>query len=155
MAEVIRNDPIIIARYTRDNLEHIKAEFDRRGERYQVHVVTQLFNSLLGMVVLLHERCPKVFENSPPVKELGWAQWTICKGTCGTLGDLVRYVRNAAAHGRFSFSSDSRYMEDVTITVEDAPKCKPINWRAEIRGDQLYEFCMELTAYVKSKSPSS
>ena len=56
MDDVSRNEAIEIARRIQRNLEYIKAEFDRLGEDSKVHVVTQLVNSLLGMVVLPREQ---------------------------------------------------------------------------------------------------
>lgn len=56
MNDVSRNEAIEIARRTRKNLEFIKAEFDCLGRDSGVHVVTQLVNSLLGMVVLPREQ---------------------------------------------------------------------------------------------------
>ena len=66
------------------------------------------------------------------------------------LGQLAWHIRNAAAHGRITFSSDSRYLHQVTITVEDSgDQGGSINWHAEIRGDKLYDFCMRFAEHVE------
>ena len=153
MAEMSRNEAIGFARRTRRNLEYIKAEFDIKGEDSGVHVVTQLVNSLLGLVVLPREKHLEVRNDGTKLKDLiaqGWPEWNIAKGEAETLGKLTSHIRNAAAHGRIKYSSDSRYLNEVTITVEDSTgKGKPIYWSAEISGDKLYEFCMKFAAHVE------
>ncbi len=152
MVYVSRNEAIEIARRTRKNLEYIKAEFDRLGKDSKVHLVTQLVNSLLGMVVLPREQYLEVRNEATDWNSLvgqGWPEWDITKGQAETLGQLVRHVRNAAAHGRIAYSSDSRYLHQVTILVEDSDdQGKSINWRAEIRGDKLYDFCIKFAEHV-------
>ena len=153
MLEVSRNDAIEIARRTERNLRYIKSEFDCRGEDSPVHVVTQLMNSLLGLVILPRERYLEVANETAKLRELatqGWPEWKITKGKADTLGQLTWHVRNAAAHGRIAFSSDSRYLHEVMITVEDSRgKGKSIYWRAEIKGDDLYEFCLRFAKHVR------
>ena len=153
MLEVSRNDAIEIARRTEKNLHFIKSEFDRGGEDSSVHVVTQLVNSLLGLVILPREQYLELRHESAKLGQLtseGWPEWNITKGKANTLAQLARHVRNAAAHGRIAFSSDSRFLHEVLITVEDsADEGKTINWRAEIRGDHLYEFCTRFAIHVR------
>ena len=153
MLAVSRNEAIEIACRTERNLRYIKAEFDRMGGDSQVHVVTQLVNSLLGLVILPREQYLELRNKSAKLKALasdGWPEWNITKGKANTLAQLTRHVRNAAAHGRISFSSDSRYLHEVLITVEDsADEGKTINWRAEIRADDLYEFCTRFAIHVR------
>ena len=153
MADVSRNAAIEIARRTQRNLEYIKAEFDHTGEDSTVHVVTQLVNSLLGMMILPREQYLEVRNEATNLGGLisqGWPEWTVSKGEAETLGQLVWHIRNAAAHGRITYSSDSRYLDQVTITVEDSgDQGKSINWRAEIMGDKLYDFCMKFAVHVR------
>ena len=153
MAEVSRNAAIEIARRTERNLLFIKAEFDRMGESSPVHVVTQLVNSLLGMVILPREQYLELRNEATKLGDLvseGWPEWDVAKGKADTLGQLARHIRNAAAHGHITFSSDSRYLHEVLITVEDSPDSgKSINWRAEITGDKLYDFCIKFAAHVR------
>ena len=110
-------------------------------------------NSLLGLVILPREQYLELRNKSAQLKDLasqGWPDWNITKGNSNTLAQLTRRVRNAAAHGRISFSSDSRYLHEVLITVEDsADKGRTINWSAEIRGDDLYEFCTRFAIHVR------
>ena len=153
MAEVSRNAAIEIARRTERNLRFIRTEFDRLGEDSPVHVVTQLVNSLLGMVILPREQYLELRNEATKLEELvseGWPEWDITKGKANTLGQLARHIRNAAAHGRITFSSDSRHLNEVIITVEDSGDFgKSINWRAQIAGDKLYDFCIKFAIHVR------
>jgi HEPN pEK499 p136 len=63
-----------------------------------------------------------------------------------TLHDLVRHLRNAAAHGRVTFSSDSQSLKEVKITIEDRPQdSQPVNWKAYMTGEELRECCVKFT----------
>src|SRR5207244_2919357 len=97
----------------------IEAAFER-GE--DVHVITQVANSLLMLVVFPWERD---FVDQVAAVSLStladdrWPAWKITRGSVNTLGDLVRRIRNAAAHGHLQFSSDSRLLSEVTISLSD------------------------------------
>ena len=144
-----RNDALGFAARTRKNLEHIVRGFNT-GE--DVHVVTQLVNSLLGLVVFLHER--KIVESIATMRldELerrGWPRIVVTKGECLTLGALVYHLRNAVAHGLIKFSSDSRFMAEVTITIEDRKPRQPQSyWGATMSASDLREFCFRLADLV-------
>ena len=156
-----RNHPkgIGIAQRTRKNLEHIKCQVDRGNE--EVYVVTQLVNSLLGLVVVPQQKKLAVRTQQLKLEKLrddGWSEWNITKGKVKTqtLGCLIYHIRNATAHGRFRFSGepDSRCLSQVILTVEDGPtpaKGMPwkANWRASIRGDVLYRFCLLFSAHIE------
>lgn len=141
-----RNSPHGFAARTRKNLEYVEAA----SGHADIHVVTQSANSLLGLIVFPWE---KIMKKDPtgaiPSTALaalvnqGWPDWDICLGECNTLGDLVRHLRNAVAHGKMQFSSDSLDPKLVTITVEDfKPKKKRPYWRAKIGAPKLKDFCL-------------
>ena len=156
-----RNHPkgIGIAQRTRKNLEYIKSQVDSGNE--EVHLVTQLVNSLLGLIVVPQEK--ELADRTQQLKlqeleEKGWPEWDITKGKAKTqtLGRLIWRIRNATAHGRFIFSgpSDSPNLWEVILTVEDGPrpeKGKPwkATWRASIGGEALYGFCMLFSAHIE------
>jgi hypothetical protein len=75
----------------------------------------------------------------------GWPSWNYLDGSepPTDLSMLMANLRHATAHSNISFSSDSRYLDEVTITFENRiPKHKGGGvWRASIRGDDLLEFC--------------
>ena len=153
-----RNNPMGIEKRTMVNLEFANKVFDDSPDKAKapVYIVTQTVSSLLGLVILPYEEGYALHGDKTEMKELydqGWPEWKrikFPKKEPNTLGKLAWHLRNAAAHGRYEFSSNSRIPSEVTITVKDKPfgKSKPINWVASIRADHLYIFCKCLTNYM-------
>jgi hypothetical protein len=135
-----RNVPLAFAYRTGKNLWYIESS---STEGADVHVVTQLVLSLLGLIVFPWA----ILENSKnKVKSLlladlvkeGWPEWESQGNACKGLGQLLRRVRNAAAHRGVFFTSDSLLLEEVVITFSD----EEADWRATIRADHLRDFCL-------------
>lgn len=137
------------AERTKKNLVFIEGAF-REGA--DVHVVTQVILSLLGLVVFPWERHVEIRINNVPLRELheeGWPRWNIAVGTSGTLSELVHRLRNATAHGRLTFSSESRSLDEVEISFWDSIGTAAPHWKADINGRDLYEFCLRFTDLVE------
>jgi hypothetical protein len=148
-----RNEAIEFARRTKINLEFIE-QAKNRGER--VHEVTQLTLSLLGLIVfpkeqLLLDGIDRIWLDD--LTSQGWPKWKITldsgKEPTKTLGRLVWHLRNSISHRGLRFTSDDEYLETVAIQVEDKPhKAAQPNWRAEISGTDLRDFCMRFADLV-------
>ena len=140
-----RNDTESFARRVRKNLHFIMKE---RSEGEDVHEVTQLVISLLGIIVFPWEDGVRRKLEDLSLDELeqeGWPRWNITldeRGDTETLRTLIWHLRNAASHRRLTFSSDDREMDQVEIIFEDAPggDARP-NWRARINAAALRKFC--------------
>ena len=151
-----RSEAMGIEKRTLINLKFVKETFDDAPDKDKapVHIVTQIVNSLLGLLILPYSKGYALRDDPNKLEELydhEWPRWDIADCTPNgtwTLGQLARHLRNAAAHGRYYFSSDSRQPREVTITVEDKPRGQPINWSASIRADKLYTFCQCLSDYM-------
>jgi hypothetical protein len=144
-----RNQPLGFAERTRKNLVALEAA---AIEGKDVHLVTQVATSLLGLVAYLQEKKVSAAVERHTLEELatlGWPKWNISLGTCTTLGELAKHLRNSIAHGRLSFSSESRVLAEVAVEFEDCKwdATKPY-WRASLRGDQLRDFCMRFITLV-------
>ena len=126
--------------------------------------MTQLVNSLLGIVVVPKEWSPEYALWDKSLKDFqceGWPMWdVICdnpkpnKPKTKNLGTLVWHLRNAAAHGGFKFEGrqDSHDLQEVIFVVEDRPSDhEPINWRARVKGDCLLDFCYRLANEVSQQ----
>lgn len=153
-----RNDTLEFCRRTRRNLEFIE-HAKKENPQALIHVVTQLTLSLLGLVVFPFERLDRtIFDKTvAELKAEGWFGWCITldnptKGRSSTvsLGDFLTHLRNAVAHGRLTFSSDSANANEVAVTAEDRPNGKgaAVNWRAEIAAGQLREFCLRFLDFI-------
>lgn len=148
-----RNKAIEFAKRTKVNLEFIE-KAKKRGEK--VHEVTQLASSLLGLIVFPKEKLFLDHIDETLLEDLakrGWPPWSITlddgKKSTETLGTLIWHLRNAISHGYLTFRSDDEHLENVAITVEDRPnKETPVNWRAEISGTDLREFCMRFADLI-------
>jgi len=156
-----RNDAIEFAHRTRKNLEYIEEASEEWND--EVHPIVQLANSLLGLVVFPMARLAvQRFKELPltDLEDLGWPKVHITldkdspprTSRCAsqrsswhpttTLYDLVRHLRNSAAHGRMTFSSDSPKPEKVEIRVEDVPPdSKTPHWKAYMTAKELRVFC--------------
>lgn len=148
-----RNDPLGFADRTRKNLEALETAASRGAD---VHLVTQVTTSLLGLVAFPWEKKVSAHINAQSLTTLiaaGWPVWAFLLGGCHTLGDLARCLRNAIAHGRFAFSSESRVLKDVEVTFEDwKPNAKAAHWRASIRADHLREFCVRFIDLIRTST---
>ena len=153
-----RNEAVGFAQRTRKNLEFMRQAYESGQD---VHLVSHVVNSLLGLVVVPQQRYSghTLWKTSlEDLKLQKWPNWRItldqpegkiCKTT--TLEWLAFHLRNAAAHGRFEFADypDSRELSDVRLIVKDAPgKDGPVNWKAEIGGEELYAFCLRLADHI-------
>ena len=144
---------------TLKNLKYVK----RAWEKDRVsgpHVVAQLGNSLLGLVVMPREDKNEENLNSAMKQEKledleskSWPKWHIIKDTytvkSETLFDLLTHLRNAVAHRRIRFSCDSRELSEVTFVFEDQHQDKMMRWQAEIGGLELYRFCCKFADYIQ------
>ena len=150
---------------THINLEYMNSVFVANPKETPVRIVTQVVNSLLGLVIVPEAKIPKDHvlrsRTLQQLKADGWPEWDITLDEpegdmpkTETLGTLIWHLRNAAAHGRFKFHGEpeSRHLEKVTVAVKDKPagKNKKVNWRAEIRGDHLYQFCLRLAEAIEA-----
>jgi hypothetical protein len=144
-----RNEALEFARRARKNLAFIeKAAGDKPDSG--VHVVTQLTLSLLGIIVFPKEN---LFLDQVETMKLstleadGWPMWVIArdddKAPTLTLGQILKHLRNAVAHGRISYTSDSPLIENVSLLVEDKRRREDSEpyWRAEIKAEHLRSFC--------------
>jgi HEPN pEK499 p136 len=141
---ITRNDALAFARYTRSNLECIESA--KAGGNPNVHQVTQLMLSLLGLIVFPWATPFRESVESRPLEDVkGGVRWQMNRGARETLGKFGKHPRNAVAHRRVHFSSDSSTYHKVDITFED------INWCATINAAHLRTFCLDLTKLLEDE----
>jgi hypothetical protein len=149
MQEVERDAALKFAARTLENLQFVLEVWQDHRDRHAtppVRLVTQTINSLLGLVVFTVERefvRSVVTESVASLAARGWPKWKfeLTASDNDSLGELAYHLRNGVSHARVRFSSDSADPAQVTITIEDAPSKKPVNWRAIITADDLLKFC--------------
>jgi hypothetical protein len=103
---------------------------------------------MLGLLVFPHQKGFDSSIDTLPLSQLyseGWPKITVSLGHCKTLGKLLWHMRNAAAHRRIVFSSDSSdSLQEVIIELSDKPLSRPINWRAQVTAQDLRGFAFKL-----------
>jgi hypothetical protein len=132
---------------TRTNLQTLRRlkEEDPEAEVYEV---TQLMNSMLGLLIFPSEtyvqRIPKT-----PLSELACQGWPIPEVVgsypqVAHLKELVRYMRNAIAHCNVRFLSDEdRQIIGVELWNErtrralDGRQIPTVTWKARLTIDDL------------------
>ena len=140
----------------RKNLKFVNSAWDSGSN--EVHIVTQLIMSLLGLIVFPYAAIVESGDSSLKSHKLtelsakGWPKWTFKIGSSENLHDLVRHLRNATSHWGLQFSSDSRKLEDVEVRFSDRPGPQlPYNWQATINAVDLQSFVLRFADLLKTK----
>jgi hypothetical protein len=123
---------------TRKNLEFIE---EQQKQGVEIYEVTQLVNSLLGLLIFPHER---YYDSIPrtPLTELeaqGWPRIEIIKGQseCQTLYNLVHFLRNGIAHFNIQFLPDQDGQLDGLRIWNQNPRTNQKTWEARLYIHQL------------------
>lgn len=140
-----RGDSLGFAERCKKNLLHIEVA---KQSGQDVHVVTQIIISCLGLVVFpweqqadlkIREMVLNDFYNS------GRPMWDETPPS-EKLGNLIHNLRNAIAHGDINFSSDDREASKVIVTF----KSKKRDWQAKIPADNLKNFCLKFIEVIEN-----
>lgn len=133
------------ARRTQKNLVFIQAKKDEQPG-LEVYEVTQLINSLLGLLVFPQQRYYSQIPKTP-LTELSKQGWPIPRVVGGypqvsDLRQLLRYMRNAVAHSNLRFLSDESLQirgVEVWNTRQDPnrPGRVKITWMATLSIEDL------------------
>lgn len=110
----------------------------KRGTKNR-YEITQLVNSLLGLIVIPHEHLKG---DIPPhklvkLKERGWCLFDVEKDTtgCDNLRLLIENLRNGIAHGKLEFHGN-KDIAAITITNDWEKKL----WKGRISVGDLRRF---------------
>jgi hypothetical protein len=121
-----------------------------------VHVVTQLVTSLLGLIVFPYEELKRMkhdgfgHQSLDILSKAGWPTWEFEIGASHDLDDLLRHLRNAVSHRRIAFSSDSRALDQVRIAFRDRKHELGIDdWGASISGRDLLAFVLRFASLLE------
>lgn len=153
--EVVRD----FALRTRKNLEAIEALHDLNAEVYEV---TQLINSMLGLLVFPQQEYVETIPKTP-LDQLRQDGWPIPRVTGGfqqvtDLNQLIRYLRNAVAHFNIEFIGDGESNIKVLRVWNMAPVrneknqlrrdadgkiIEEKNWEAELTVQQLCNIAIQ------------
>jgi hypothetical protein len=147
-----RNDALSFANYAWTNFEFI--EQAAKGDAHDLHPVTQLVLSLLGLIVCQRENNKREFNRevkaTKPESLLDWQLWNASE-QCYTLKDLIDNLRHSVAHGHVTFDSESHNQDEVYISFCNKLR-KGGPWTARIRADHLRTFCFKFKALLEQSN---
>lgn len=142
-----RKKQLGFATRTQKNLEFVMAA---ASDGADVHPVTQMTNSLLGLIVFPWESDIRTRIRKSYLAELtDWPKWSTIEGTARTLRDLLDHLRNAIAHGNITYSSESKDMDDVHIEFTNKAKNGSTLWKGRVVAADLRRFCLCFTKLVE------
>lgn len=126
------------AERTRRNLRAIERLRDKGDEVYEV---TQLVNSMLGLLVFPREEFVEQIPRTPlnELKTSGWPIPRVSEGfpPAADLRELVRYLRNAIAHFNIQFIGDGMNEIRILKVWNTNPRTQEKTWEAEVGIDEL------------------
>lgn len=127
------------AERTRHNLRLIE---ERAAAGDRAYEVTQLINSMLGLLVLpqqhYYERVPRL--TIAQLRERGWPE-PVLSGDIGEpsdLRELFRYLRNGITHFNLRFREQNGVLSGITIWNHlGGNRDNPKNWQVSLGLDEL------------------
>lgn len=145
--EIVRD----FAERTRQNLEYIEQSKQNGSDVYEV---TQLVNSLLGLLVFPQQR---YFNQIPetPIEQLqkdGWPTIVVIGDfqPHQNLKELMRYLRNAIAHFNVEFIADNeKQLQGIKVWNKRGSQ---ITWKAEISLNELRMIVEKFTELILQES---
>ena len=140
------------AKRTRANLEFIENSSDSN-----VYEVTQLFNSMLGLLVFPQQsymdRIPET-----PLRELIISGWPTIKVITGkpsydNLRQLIRMLRNGVSHCNVRFIADDKnQLKGLRIWNHEGGRSQnPKNWEAELSIQDLRTIALKFIELIESE----
>lgn len=143
------------ARRTQKNLEFIERYKDDPGS--EVYEVTQLINSLLGLIVFPEQRFYNYIPEIP-LAELEREGWR-CPRVRGNypqvanLRELARYMRNAIAHSNLQFLDD-RHSGSISGIILWNENRRVKDWEVELTIPELKDLTEKFINLILNYPPS-
>lgn len=141
------------ARRTLHNLEVIRKHKKCGVEAYEV---TQLINSMLGILVLpkehYYERIPTTSLNQ--LRADGWPD-PVLSGEFKApkhLRDLVRLLRNSIAHFNIEFATSQG--EICGVVLSNKCNCGKVTWKATLSLDDLEQIIRKFVDLILKDAPA-
>jgi HEPN pEK499 p136 len=150
-----------LAQRTLKNLAFVQGAH-ARGE--DVHLVTQMLNSLLGLFLFPVEKERQFFGSFSSVKLSDPPDFTAvhqlhefpllpslqCSmfGNCKNLRRFIRRLRNAIAHRHFEIHGESHDLSAVMIRLYDHENEAPVDWDITLSAEDLGQICSYIADQV-------
>ena len=128
----------------------------------KVFEVTQLINSMLGLLVFPKARLDDLIDKKKPLNTYRQDGWEIpeptiwrkpkkwkCSYDWKNLQEFIRHMRNGVSHSSIEFSSNDD-KEVCGLTIWDKK-----NWKVEFTIEQLTKFTEKMTCYFLTLASES
>jgi HEPN pEK499 p136 len=154
-----RNDPLGLARRSFENLQLVEHMLATRKEG---HVVTQVVQSLLAIVVFPQQKDLYGHLQRWDLNSLD-GRWPNlrpiidnCEKKTTNLYRVLYHMRNAVCHGLVTFygdgpeGSDTRELSEIIVEFSDREnENSPINWTLQLGGEDLRALCERLIEVIE------
>lgn len=141
---------------TRINLDYIEDRV-REDPDEKLFEVTQLVNSLLGIIVLPKEHYLRHIPKTP-LQELADSGWPIVgkligefPENCTNLRELINNLRHSIAHFNIEFIADGNTRNIIGLKMWNYYR-REVRWRIEISLEDLREATLLLFDVIESSS---
>ena len=142
------------AKRTKKNLDLMR-RLQQENPELEIYEVTQLMNSLLGLLVFPQQRYIKNIPHTP-LDYLAAEGWPIPQVVgqfpqVKDLNQLIRYLRNAVAHFNIEFLADGQgQISGLRVWNQWRGK---ITWRAELSLAEIEELVNRFFALILDETP--
>lgn len=144
-------------RRTRRNLELVRehAEAEDAGgisdEERRAFEVTQLVNSMLGLLVFPQQKCFNAIPMTPlaELEQNGWPSLRAVEGhqDVADLRQMMTYMRNAVAHSNIEFLEDGGNI--VGLRIWNKRQSGGIDWKTELSIEDLGQITDRFSALLE------
>lgn len=145
------------ARRTKKNLEFVESYVHSKplDSNVEVYEVTQLINSLLGLLVFPQQK----FYNDLPKKTLselkaeGWPDVRVIEGKLreDNLKGLLRYLRNGVSHFNVEFVINQDGALSGIRVWNVPPESEKCDWKAELKLEELKSIVYKFIELIEEK----
>jgi hypothetical protein len=141
------------AKRTRTNLETLRLLQTHKENEYKVFEVTQLINSMLGLLVFPQQRYVEEIPETP-LHELAAKGWPIPRVVgdypqVQDLRELVRFLRNAISHFNIEFVPGPKgEISGLRVWNKETRRPYKTKWKAELSVGDLEKITTRFIALL-------
>ncbi len=136
---------------TRHNLEKIEAQ---SAAGFDVYEVTQLINSLLGMVVFIREKGGLPKTHLSEIACFPKVDFILGKDRTEKFDEFIKFVRHAVAHGNVEVKAKGKGSKTIThLVLWNKPPWEAEEiWRIKCSIDEIRWIAIKLTELIAEES---
>lgn len=139
------NPQTIVQQFAERTMKHLEfIESHKQTQKTDINEVTQLVNSLLGLIVFPKERFSNRLPKTPLADLIneGWPNlnFTLDLTNCKTLPHLIEHLRHGVSHSNIRFLGNEQNGIVGIVLWNCDPKTKKKLWEVRMSTGDLREF---------------